>query len=195
MFVEALALVGRAWRLFFHLRVEAWLSFVIMPLTPRFFQPRACVCGFGFGFSLRVCATVMPSSFAENVGQPRLSLMRICMKNFFCGRARFCPGHSAPLTEPGTRQNRFFVYTDRSSIGLPLMGHFMRGSIIILFHILSRTKILIPPRALSLKVTPSAYKCQLFFHVCFLFTEGRLSLSAVNVHGFGRQLLIADLRI
>ena len=195
VFVEAMALAGRACRLFFHLREEAQLSFVIMPLTPRFFPPRACVCGFGFGFCLRVCATVMPSSFAEYVGQPRLSLMRICMKSFFSGRARFCPGHSFPLTEPGTRQHRFLEYTDMSSIGLPLMGHFMRGSVITFFHILSRTKFLIPPRALSVKVTSSAYKCQLFFHMCFLFTHGRPSLSKVNEHGFGRQLLIAALRI
>ena len=44
VFVEALALAGRACRLFFHLREEAWLSFVIMPLTPRFFFHRVRVC-------------------------------------------------------------------------------------------------------------------------------------------------------
>ena len=137
----------------------------------------------------------MPSSFAENVGLPRLSLIRVFMKKLFSGSAGFLPDHSAPLTEPGTRQHRFFVYTPRSSIGLPLMGHFMRGCVIIFFHTLSRTKFLIPPRALSLNVMSSAYKCQLFFHSFFLFGEGRLSLSEVNMHGFGRQLLIVALRI
>ena len=85
--------------------------------------------------------------------------------------------------EPGIRKQRFFVYTLKSSIGLFVVGHHIKGSSLSRCHILLSTNGFMHPFALCSSVA-SVYRCQLFFHP--IRGLARLSFSSVNWHGWGK---------
>ena len=108
------------------------------------------------------------------------------MKNALVGRLGFVFSLARHFREPGTRKHLFLVYILMSSIGLFFMGQVMRGWALIFFQIVCVTKDLMHPLALCSRVM-SVYRCQLLYHSCPPFEEGRLHLHLEKAHGLGRE--------
>ena len=108
------------------------------------------------------------------------------MKNALVGRSGFVFTLARHFREPGTLKHLFFEYIDMSSIGLLFVGQVMRGWSWIFFQIVCVTKDPMHPLALCSRVM-SVYRCQLLYHSCPPFGEGRLHLHLEKAHGLGRE--------
>ena len=117
------------------------------------------------------------------MGGPSLSAILVRMNISVVGKGGLSSTRLGHFVEPGIRKQRFFVYTLRSSIGLFLEGHHIKGSSLSRCHILLITNGLMHPSALCSSVA-SVYRCQLFFHP--ILGLGRLSRSSVIWHGWGK---------
>ena len=122
------------------------------------------------------------------MGGPSLSAILVRMNISVVGKGGLSSTRLGHFVEPGIRKQRFLVYTLRSSIGLFLVGHHIKGSSLSRCHILLITNGLMHPSALCSSVA-SVYRCQLFFHP--ILELGRLSRSSVIWHGWGKLAKMA----
>ena len=132
-------------------------------------------------FEVRVVASAGLNVFGMFPGITLLSAILVFIKSSLEGSggggSHPAIGGRAVLHEPGTRKVLFFVYIDRSMMGLAVKGHFILGSLLNFGRTWSLTKSRIHPRALCSK-RRSVYMWKLFFHP-FLWW-GLLSCSSWN---------------